>query len=129
MTPPRPHHARSAMLLALVLVAGCGGPSARKLPLDKSLARASLEKCLTAWKAGESMQSLATQQPPIICTDDDWRQGAKLLDYKLLDPESDDGTNLHCRVELTLQHSSGVPVTRQANYVIGTSPSITIGRF
>jgi hypothetical protein len=121
--------ARGVMLASLACLflslPGCGGKQgAKDLPLDHSLARQSLTTALDAWKAGGKPASLKDGTPSIIVGDPTWDSGAKLTEYKL-GAERDMGANLEVTVQLTLERD-GLPSTREATYVVGTSPVITV---
>lgn len=119
---------RLAVAAALLTVVGCGARSARNLKLDKELAHNSLETCLKAWKSREKIESLTQLKPPMICRDSDWETGATLQDFKFVGVETDDGTNLHSAVELSMLDKYGREVRKSVKYVVGTSPSITVLR-
>ena len=117
----------SASLLAIVALAGCK-QGARSLPLDQDVARQSLETFLKSWKEGKKPADLKNATPSIVVGDPDWEAGKTLVDYKRLPEERSDGTNLHTSVEATLTDASGATRTRTINYIVGTSPVITIFR-
>lgn len=109
----------------LVTTAGCGH-NARNLKLDKDVARESLAAFLDCWKAGGEPDSLKSRSPAIIGRDSDWDSGRKLVSFTL-GPEIDDGTNLHVTTELIVTDGSR-QVARSVDYIVGTSPVITVFR-
>ncbi|MGE0608993.1 MAG: hypothetical protein AB7O62_17995 [Pirellulales bacterium] len=111
-------------LAVCLFLTGCGpdhGPGAKDLSLDKALAKQSLTTVLDAWKAGDKAETLKSRQPAIVAGD--WGD-AKLLDYKVLG-ERDGGANLIFQVELVVDRN-GRQATREAAYIVGTSPTITV---
>jgi hypothetical protein len=116
----------AAWMFALLLIAGCGGQSG-PVKLDKQLAKDSFTTFLETWKRGETPDSLR-QKSAITSRDEDWNAGAKLVSYRVVDIEKDDGSNLHAVVELDLQDPTGEQRTSQVTYVVGTSPVITVFR-
>ncbi len=113
--------------LLLAACVGCGSSSG-PWKLDVEIARESLETSLKAWKAGETPATLEQKSPKIIVGDFDWKAGKKLLDFKVRDNDSNEGTNLRKFVELTLQSESGQPIRVDAAYLISTRPIITVFR-
>jgi len=110
--------------VALVFIAlvGCA-PSAAKL--DKPTAETALATFLEAWKNGEKPADLKAKQPSIIAGGSDFTEGRKLAEYKIINQDKSDGSNLHAIVELTIGEGKNVR-KRQVTYVVGTSPVITI---
>lgn len=115
----------SVLVAASVLTTGCD-QGARALKLDPELARASLTTALESWKKGEKPASLQDHTPKIIVADTNWESGYKLQKYTITGNERNDGTNLHVTVDLVFQDEK--KRTRQASpeYVVGTSPVITV---
>lgn len=124
---PRRHHLLAVVCLLLVACIGCGSGSG-PWKLDVDLARESLETSLKAWKEGETPAALEQKSPKIIVGDVDWKSGKKLLEFKVKDGDSNEGTNLRKFVELTLQSESGQPIRVDAAYLISTRPIITVFR-
>ena len=114
----------AVVAVASIFVLGCGGRSPR--PLDKAVAKDSVRTALACWKSGVAIGELKQRSPSIVVGDSDWRDGAALLNYHIVDDESDDGSNLHCEVELTIRGRNGKENQRRAVYIVGTSPVITI---
>lgn len=119
---------RSSLLRVLMLVCmasvGCSH-SARDLSLDQPKAREVVTTALTAWKDGKQPADL---KPGIIVGDVDWEAGKKLVSFETLPGETNDGTNLHIPVQLTLQDQAGQESKPKATYTVGTSPVVTMIR-
>ncbi len=112
------------MLTALVGCAGCSSPH----QLNKVVATDALKRGLDAWQAGQTPETLRNGSPSVIFGDSDWENGVQLRQYRILNAERSDGTNLHADVELTLvtakQKARKVTIT----YIVGTEPKITVFR-
>jgi hypothetical protein len=108
-------------LVATTLV-GCGPKPAK---LDKNVATTSLNTFLEGWKSGETPQALKAKTPSIIAKDADFDAGRKLVEYKVIDADKSDGSNLTALVELTVGEA-GNTKKRQVSYIISTSPVITV---
>jgi hypothetical protein len=115
---------RGAMLLWLLVVVGCSR-SARYLPLDQERARAACAEALDAWKAGKRPADL---KPKLIVGDEDWDAGKTLVTYEVLPDETNDGTNLHIPVRLTLKDAQGKERQPKVTYTVGTAPVVTVFR-
>lgn len=114
------------MLLCLSASSGCGH-NARDLKLDKEAARQSLTAFLDCWKEGQSPETLQSRQPAITGRDFDWEAGRKLVRYALGE-EANDGTNLRITAELVLATARGEAPKKTVDYIVGTSPVITVFR-
>jgi hypothetical protein len=115
------------VLLALLLP-GCSG-SSRLGAVNDSLARESLKVALEHWKKGEDPKSLLSSATPMTAQDYEWASGAKLLDYQFLDDGREEDANLRVQVKITLaQEGKGKAVEKNASYVVGTSPTVTVFR-
>jgi hypothetical protein len=115
------------VILALVCLvsAGCSSGEGRNLPLKQELARESCKKFLTAWQEGRKSQELL---PGIIGKDEDWDGGQKLISFEVLPNESNDGSNLHIPVRLTLANPQGQQYLLDVTYIAGTYPKVTVFR-
>ena len=60
--------------------------------------------------------------------DMDWLAGAKLISYQVKDDGKEYGPNLNIPVELTLRTPQGKESKKSVNYVVGTSPIVTVFR-
>ena len=116
---------RVCLLLLGVLLAGCS-QGARSLKLDQDVARKSFEAFLMAWRDGQTPQDLQKRNPQIIGTDAEWQRGHKLKEFEVLPDEFNDGTNLKLSAKLTLELDHKRTETRVVEYIVGTSPVITV---
>lgn len=105
-------------ILGMMFV-GCSSGDAPSYPLDKELARGSVEKAMQAWVDGKTPKEL---QPDIVVGDPAWEQGKKLVSFEIVaDEETTDGSNLHIRVKRKLGSSES-----KVTYIVGTTPVVTI---
>lgn len=122
--------ARSAnaflLVVGVVLTAGCGS-SARDLALDKAKAHQSLVEFLDTWKAGKPVSEFMSTHAKAAARDPDWEAGKVLTNYTI-GAETDDGTNLHATVKMTLKDPKGEQSDEEIVYIVGTSPVLSIFR-
>jgi hypothetical protein len=114
------------LMLALTLAAAAGCRSSGPPGLDDAVARESLTTVLEAWKEGKRPASLREGTPEIIASDPDWEGGARLVSYRVSEPVTNDGANLHVPVELELEDGSGKRTKQTTVYIVGTNPKITV---
>ena len=106
-------------LLLTLMFAGCSSGDAPSYPLDKELARGSVQMAMQAWVEGKTPKDL---QPDIVVGDPAWEQGTKLVSFEIAaDEETTDGSNLHIRVKRKLGSSES-----KVTYIVGTTPVVTI---
>ena len=117
----------SSLALAALVAAGCA-ETITAAPLDHSKARDALKTTLEAWKKGDEPSALASASPAITAQDLDWLAGAKLVSYEVKGEGTGVGSNLKVPVELSMKAKDGKDIVRTVNYVVGTSPSLTVFR-
>jgi hypothetical protein len=106
-------------LLFGMLFIGCSSDDAPSYPLDKELARSSVQKAMEAWVSGKTPKEL---QPDIVIGDTAWENGKKLTSFEIVaDEETTDGSNLYIRVKRKLGTSES-----RVTYIVGTTPVVTI---
>jgi hypothetical protein len=119
--------AASVGILAVFLFSGCSGQG-RASAVDAPLAREALKTALDHWKNGEEPKSLESSGTPMVAQDFEWAAGAKLLDYEI-QSEKSEGLNLRVQVKIKLgAQGKNKAAEKQASYVVGTSPSVTVFR-
>jgi hypothetical protein len=116
----------TARAVIVVVVAGCGGPELPP-PVDPDDAGRQLRSALDSWKNGDSHDSLASREPPIVFNEPLWRDGGKLLSYEL-GPVELHGRQGRCTVTLAFQNKEGKQSERRIGYQIDTVPRIVIVR-
>ena len=112
-------------LMSVIVWTGCAR-DARSLSVNETTARQSLETFLNAWKDGRRETDLA---PKIIGKDSDWEDGKILEKFDILPEKRTDGANIFFKVQRTLKSPEGVSLDQEVEYVVGTSPVITVNRF
>lgn len=117
--------ARGLLLFAALAIAGCQR-TANSLPLDQPRAREACIEFLTAWKDGKKLEDL---KPKIIGRDSDWAAGKTLEAFEILPDEKKHGPNLHLSVRRTLKDQKGRTIKQDVEFVVGTSPVITVFRY
>ncbi len=95
---------------------------------DPASAKKLLNEALSLWKEGDSMESLKKRQPPIYFIEDLWRSGNRLTSYQISDEGTLVGTNVRFQVELQGMAKTERPWKRTVNYLVTTTPAITICR-
>jgi hypothetical protein len=81
---------RSALLLAVAALSGCGSASNAHQPAA-STARAALDSALSAWKNDEGADTLASKSPSVQAVDSHWRAGQRLASYEVVKEEPGEG--------------------------------------
>lgn len=113
--------ARLTLLSAIVLTAGCGGPSRSASHTGGS---ASLVSALDAWKSGAACGPIEGPPPPVFAVDAAWQAGRKLSSYEVLGPvEGTDPPRFRVRLE-TIPVAAGGEV----EYVLVGSDPIYVYR-
>ena len=119
-TPGLPCPPFSWLLLAPVVLAGCGrGPEYKAEP-DK--AAAVIEAALSAWKEGKSCDDLRKLSPPIHVADERWNGGATITSYTIGEGKPFGPST---RFEVTLEGPPPIG-TKKATYTVSTQPAISI---
>jgi hypothetical protein len=106
-------------------MSGCGDP---ELQQELDFARESVEAGLASWKRGETAESLQALPQPIEFHDDDWRHGARLVDYQIVQVYRDPDGSPRCAVKLTLKRGEREPEQVEEIYQIVTKPNVIIAR-
>lgn len=115
-----------AALIVAAVFAGCSG--SQHAAVDSSRARDALKVTLDGWKKGDTPSSLKEGSPSIVAQDMDWLAGAKLVDYQVVGEGKEVESNLYVPVQLTMRNAKGKEVKKKVNYVVGTSPILTVFR-
>ncbi len=115
------------VMLCLTVV-GCSDGPRRAAPVEPDKALAALRTTLDAWKAGQKIESLGNENPPVVAQDFDWIAGAKLTEYKLLNDGTPEDANLRVQVQITVRDTQGRTATKTVTYVVGTDPKLTVFR-
>ncbi len=73
-------------------------------PVDAPRAREALKIALEHWKKGEDPKTLESSGTPMVAQDFEWTQGAKLMDYQVVNDGKEENDNLRVQVKLTLSN-------------------------
>ncbi|MBX9680832.1 MAG: hypothetical protein K2X38_18905 [Gemmataceae bacterium] len=88
-----------------------------------------LRSALDAWKNGESYKKWSAKDSPVIVTvDDDWRNGLRLLDYKITKAERVEGQDAVFWAVLSLRDRNGRTIEKQATYAASAVSPPSIAR-
>ena len=121
---------KTALLLAsaacLLLQLGCT-PSTAPIS-DAGRAKDILQSSLDAWKSGASIEDSRKGNPPIYITEDFWRNGSKLREYKLVGESEELGSNIRFKVDLKCTNKTGKAIDKTVRYLVTTVPALTIVR-
>jgi hypothetical protein len=121
--------ALAALSLGLAVVVGCGGKNyTPPPPADPAVARSALEKALDCWRLRITPQELKAAEPPITVADCDWREGRRLVEFRLLPGEQPLGTSIYWPVRLKVVGADGREQIADVTYIVCTSPIIHISR-
>ncbi len=114
-------------LLVFLVGAGCSaGPSNAPVVADK--AREALRTALESWKKGDKVDNLQNGSTPIYVIDQEWKDGARLMDYQVTSDGEEKDAHLFAPVKLTVRQSGGRDVRKDVIYIISTAPNITVSR-
>lgn len=128
--PPilKPRRRDCLFFIFALALCGCG----RSLPdapirLNDTEQRAVID-AMDRWKKGESPEALAKGTPPIKVIDGDWKAGAKLIAWRLVEEPKNKGIIRRIPVELKLRDDKGKTITRVVRYSVSVNPSPSIVR-
>jgi hypothetical protein len=108
-------------------VSGCGASPPK--PADPEVARQTLDRALTAWKSGKTVDSLKEDSPPIVVNDHAWSGGAQLIKYEVGKTEHSLGADRRFDIVLWLKDSKGKEKKEKTEYRVGTAPVLTVVRY
>jgi hypothetical protein len=112
--------------LCLCFLQGCGKGAGDNADLNE--AGPALRTALEAWKSGSPQKELANLNPPLLMNEDDWREGKRLMDYKMDEAGTLQGRQVVWRVQIKVQDKNGKTENVRAKYVVDTTPRIVIVR-
>lgn len=116
------------LVIAVVTASLVGCSSSPQATADSNLSQSTLCKVLDAWKAGSQATSLRDQAPPIIVGDHQWDAGYKLVSYSLVGVPHEMGGSVQFNVELRMLNTQLEECEEEGQYMITTSPAITVIR-
>lgn len=95
---------------------------------DANAASAIITSTFQQWKSGRTVDDLRNAQPPVYVADDFWFRGYQLADFSVEKPAETYGTNVRLRIKLRLIDLKGKESTQSINYLVTTTPAVTIAR-
>jgi hypothetical protein len=107
--------------LLLSLATGCGVSSPSSV--DSSEARQSLDRALSAWREGKTVDSLKTLDPPLEAADHQWQSGLHLVKYEVQDDHPQSGPSQSFRVTLWLKDARSKQTKVLTQYDVATNPA------
>lgn len=124
---PLKHLLRSAVILALGLIAGCSAAIGDGTSEGPTLALDTLTAALDAWLQGE-VATLSERSPAIRFEDDDCIAGWQLAAYELEFDDAHIEPYQNVRVNLTLKDKWGRAIERQVGYQVSLAPRLAVLR-
>ena len=115
-----------SLLLCCLLAVGCG--PAKVPPSDSQQALTLVEKLMGQWKSGATVEELATMTPPTYVSEDLWKKGVKLTDYKVVGEGEMLGPNVRFKISLKYSGKNGTVTERSFHYLVTTTPALTFFR-
>ena len=114
------------LILCCLLAPGCG--LAKIAPSDSQQALALVEKLMGQWKSGAKIEELAKMTPPTFVSEDLWKNGVKLTDYKVVGEGEMLGPNVRFKIALKYAGKNGTVAEKSFNYLVTTTPALTFFR-
>jgi hypothetical protein len=127
---PFAFHLRSWPVLAvpvLIVLAGCGGTPAAPAP-DHDAAKKTLERALSSWQNGETIEGLEKASPSIKVSEPSWERGDKLTKFELQGAGKPKGGQREFQVTLWLSNAKGKKTKEMVEYRVGIDPFETVTR-
>ena len=107
---------------ALVIVAGCGFPAAKR---DE--ARGHVQHALEVWQKGGKPDELRSLSPPIEFHEALWNSGEKLVGFELGDVRYVETAEVvRCEVRLTVRNRRGKDRTEAVVYDVALGPPVKV---
>lgn len=119
---------RGSALLACLLLVGCkSDPFSAE---ERAKVSGALEQGLTAWKEGQPAKKWTTKTNPILFDDFEWKQGYRLVEFRVEELRKNAAGLPEARVHLSVISPRGSKSDRQAVYVIVTREGdrLVVGR-
>jgi hypothetical protein len=111
----------------LIVLAGCSGSPAAPAP-DQDAAKQTLERALSSWQKGETVDGLAKASPSIKVSEPNWERGDKLTKFELQGSGKPKGGQRAFQVTLWLSNAKGKKTKEMVEYRVGNDPLETVTR-
>ncbi len=125
--PLPPQYCVLSVAVCMMIWAGCDSTAIPTPPSDDA-AKQTLDRALSAWKQGETIEGVKKGSPSIEVRDPIWMNGAKLTNYEVKGQGRPSGAQLAYRVKLSLTDASGKKSEQTVTYEVGTDPILTVFR-
>jgi hypothetical protein len=116
-----------AAVPVLIVLSWCGSTPAAPAP-DQDAAKQTLERALSSWQKGETVDAMAKASPSIKVLEPKWERGDKLTKFELKGPGKPKGGQQAFQVTLSLQNATGKQTNEMAEYRVGTDRFETVTR-
>jgi len=87
-------------VVVCVLLAGCGGGGRIEATGSAEQVNQVVREVLDGWKSGANLGDFALAHPEVVVADEDWQAGTALVDYKLSEPATLNGSHWRQKIEL-----------------------------
>lgn len=111
-----------------IVLPGCSESPGIQPGGDAAAARDALTTALEAWKEGKDPNSLQSEDPAFWVTDEDWKLGKKLTDYRIAEEVEQSGGHWRVCAELTMSDSGQASSPEKICYAVTISEAISIIR-
>ncbi len=111
----------------MMILSGCESIPAPPPP-DLDAARQALERALTSWQKGETLEGMEKASPPIKVSEPKWESGTKLTKFELQGPGTPKGGQQAFEVMLWLTNAKGKETKEKVEYRVSTNPVETVTR-
>lgn len=115
-----------SLLTGMPAIAGCRAPVVETS--DANAANEIVISTFQQWKSGRTIDDLRNAQPPIYVAEDLWFRGYQLKDFSVERPAEVHGTNIRFGMKLRLVDLKGKESSQSVNYLVTTTPAVTIAR-
>jgi hypothetical protein len=111
----------------LIVLSGCESIPAPPPP-DVDAAKQTLERALTSWQKGETLEGMEKASPPMKVSDPKWETGNKLTKFELQGPGTPKGGQQTFEVMLWVTNAKGKETKEKVEYRVSTNPVETVSR-
>jgi hypothetical protein len=115
------------LVIPILITTGCFRAS-RVEASDAGAASTLITSTFQQWKSGRTIDDLRNADPPVYVADDFWLRGYQLTDFSVENPAEVHGTNVRLGIKLRLVDLKGKEITHSVNYLVTTTPAMTIAR-
>ncbi len=119
---------RAALLLGVLLFAGCGGRGEIRPEGDTATAKSALSSALDAWKAGETPNDLQSRSPVVWMGDEDWKAGRGLAAYEIDGEPELNGSHWRVYAKLTVSQDGKTSPPERVCYAVTLGDAVSIIR-